>query len=522
MRRAASWIGTPSIKGQTESTRLALLTASFVGLHFAWAIEMSYCTPFVLELGLAKSRIAVVWIAGPLSALITQPLIGVVADRSKSKRGRRRPFMVGASISVGIWLLVLGWTKEIVALFARDETHVRPTFPLSIGSYVKKLAEEDRGNCPCSLEMVAMGHLIGCAIGSTHTHIIFGDALGGEHFKQMTVIAALSLISCVLITYYSVTERILVSTRDSHSKLRVGNLLGPILGVDRSTWVGGTSSRPEKPTSTTQKPEDTLHHAGHLGSLSLVIFALIALISSVLVPLGILTPEGRNSTLLSQVPRRIAKYISKVSFLRPDLQITWMISHLLFAASMVFAPFARSFAFATFLVEINRFATPLPMGDTTSTTTSAMYSSTRESYIPLHSRERSETNIIFDEHVLRLNHHHDEDDSESEIEDDENSQASTGEFSGLYLGVLSVFTAVPQILSMFICWVVFSILEPRQRPHSQGNAEQPSTIKDGGGVSSERVDLNTKSRAAIGACLFIGALSALVASEATRRLKFVR
>lgn len=49
-----------------------------------------------------------------------QPLVGVIADRSTSKWGRRRPFMVAGSLVVGMCLFVLGWTKEIVSLFVSD------------------------------------------------------------------------------------------------------------------------------------------------------------------------------------------------------------------------------------------------------------------------------------------------------------------------------------------------------------------------------------------------------------------
>ena len=52
------------------------------------------CTPYLLQLGLTKSKTSLVWIAGPLSGLIMQPVVGVLADSSKSKWGRRRPFMV--------------------------------------------------------------------------------------------------------------------------------------------------------------------------------------------------------------------------------------------------------------------------------------------------------------------------------------------------------------------------------------------------------------------------------------------
>jgi solute carrier family 45, member 1/2/4 len=145
----ASWTGQPAIKGSSESLRMMLLTESLIGIQyvleasscpntlnpnnatervallltrqlcarrFTWGVEMTYCTPYLLELGLAKSTVSLVWIAGPLSGLVMQPVVGVVADRSRSRWGRRRPFMVGGAAVVCGALLVLGWTKEIVGL----------------------------------------------------------------------------------------------------------------------------------------------------------------------------------------------------------------------------------------------------------------------------------------------------------------------------------------------------------------------------------------------------------------------
>lgn len=53
-----------------------------------------------------------------------QPLVGVITDRSTSKWGRRRPFMIAGSFIVGLCLLVLGWASEIVGIFITDEDSV--------------------------------------------------------------------------------------------------------------------------------------------------------------------------------------------------------------------------------------------------------------------------------------------------------------------------------------------------------------------------------------------------------------
>ena len=79
------------------------------------------CTPYLLSLGLTKGQTSLVWVAGPLSGLIVQPIIGVIADESTSKWGRRRPVIAMGSVIVACSLVALGFTKEIVASFVTDE-----------------------------------------------------------------------------------------------------------------------------------------------------------------------------------------------------------------------------------------------------------------------------------------------------------------------------------------------------------------------------------------------------------------
>jgi len=49
-----------------------------------------------------------------------QPIVGVIADRSKSKYGRRRPVMLIGSVLVAACLILLGWAKEIVSYFVAE------------------------------------------------------------------------------------------------------------------------------------------------------------------------------------------------------------------------------------------------------------------------------------------------------------------------------------------------------------------------------------------------------------------
>jgi len=60
---------------------------------------------------------SLVFMAGPLSGLIVQPLIGAYADRSRSRFGRRRPFMLAGTAIAVVGMMLLGWAREVAGLF---------------------------------------------------------------------------------------------------------------------------------------------------------------------------------------------------------------------------------------------------------------------------------------------------------------------------------------------------------------------------------------------------------------------
>ncbi|CAO1625031.1 unnamed protein product [Parajaminaea phylloscopi] len=76
-------------------------------------MEMSYGIPFLLELGLSKPSMAIVFIAGPISGLVVQPVVGVLADASTHPWGRRRPFMLAASAVCCFFLFLVGYARVL-------------------------------------------------------------------------------------------------------------------------------------------------------------------------------------------------------------------------------------------------------------------------------------------------------------------------------------------------------------------------------------------------------------------------
>lgn len=96
---------------------MILLTISIGGLQLAWAVELSNGTPYLLSLGMSKSLMALVWIAGPLSGALVQPYVGILSDNCKSPWGKRTPFMVWGSVATVVSLMCLAWVREAVGGF---------------------------------------------------------------------------------------------------------------------------------------------------------------------------------------------------------------------------------------------------------------------------------------------------------------------------------------------------------------------------------------------------------------------
>ena len=76
------------------------MNVGFLGIQFSFGLQQSAVNPIFLYLGAAEDLLPILNIAGPITGLIVQPIIGAISDKTWSpKFGRRKPFfLVGALI----------------------------------------------------------------------------------------------------------------------------------------------------------------------------------------------------------------------------------------------------------------------------------------------------------------------------------------------------------------------------------------------------------------------------------------
>nr|GEU80547.1 sucrose transport protein SUC4-like [Tanacetum cinerariifolium] len=109
----------PRVRHPTEiptrtPLRILLRVASVAcGIQFGWALQLSLLTPYVQELGVPHAWSSIIWLCGPLSGFFVQPLAGHMSDRSTSKYGRRRPFIVVGCGMIILSVILIGFAADI-------------------------------------------------------------------------------------------------------------------------------------------------------------------------------------------------------------------------------------------------------------------------------------------------------------------------------------------------------------------------------------------------------------------------
>lgn len=73
------------------------MNVGFFGIQYSFGLQQGNMSPIYKYLGADEASLPLLWLAGPMTGLIVQPIVGAMSDRTLSPRGRRTPyFLVGA------------------------------------------------------------------------------------------------------------------------------------------------------------------------------------------------------------------------------------------------------------------------------------------------------------------------------------------------------------------------------------------------------------------------------------------
>src|SRR3954453_14113924 len=103
----------PTSAGQVERRPLMsgrailMMNLGFFGVQFSFGLTQSAVNPLFLLIGAEPDQLPLLNLAGPVTGLLIQPLIGAISYRTWSPRwGRRRPFVPGGAILCSIILFI--------------------------------------------------------------------------------------------------------------------------------------------------------------------------------------------------------------------------------------------------------------------------------------------------------------------------------------------------------------------------------------------------------------------------------
>ncbi|KAJ4850510.1 Sucrose transport protein suc4 [Turnera subulata] len=123
---AAAAAGAPHPGRRVSLRQLLRVTSIAGGIQFGWALQLSLLTPYVQELGIPHKWASVIWLCGPLSGLVVQPLVGHMSDRCTSRFGRRKPFIAAGAALIVLAVLIIGHSADIGWLLGDRGGGIKP------------------------------------------------------------------------------------------------------------------------------------------------------------------------------------------------------------------------------------------------------------------------------------------------------------------------------------------------------------------------------------------------------------
>ena len=96
--------------------RILIAPAAIFGSSFSLALQFVLLTPLATSLGVSSSAASLVWLMGPVTGMLVQPLMGDLSDRYHRKHATRLPIVIYASSILAISHIGIAFCCSISAV----------------------------------------------------------------------------------------------------------------------------------------------------------------------------------------------------------------------------------------------------------------------------------------------------------------------------------------------------------------------------------------------------------------------
>jgi maltose/moltooligosaccharide transporter len=93
--------------------RILQMNLGFFGLQFSFGLQQANMAPIYSYLGASEATMPLLWLAGPITGLIIQPIIGAMSDRTDSRFGRRTPYFLIGAVVCSLGLLAMPYSPAL-------------------------------------------------------------------------------------------------------------------------------------------------------------------------------------------------------------------------------------------------------------------------------------------------------------------------------------------------------------------------------------------------------------------------
>ena len=85
----------------------------FFGLQYSFGLQQANMSPIYSYLGAEESNLPLLWLAGPMTGLIVQPIVGAMSDRTITRWGRRTPYFLIGAIFCSLALFIMPFSSTV-------------------------------------------------------------------------------------------------------------------------------------------------------------------------------------------------------------------------------------------------------------------------------------------------------------------------------------------------------------------------------------------------------------------------
>ena len=100
-------------KPRLSMADIAQMNLGFLGLQFSFGLQQANMAPIYNYLGAEESKLPLLFLAGPVTGLIVQPIIGAMSDRTLSRFGRRTPYFLIGAVLCSLCLFLMPFSSAL-------------------------------------------------------------------------------------------------------------------------------------------------------------------------------------------------------------------------------------------------------------------------------------------------------------------------------------------------------------------------------------------------------------------------